>query len=55
MWQACVRYPQTARGWAEFARCLADRGEWSNCRIAAEQVLKAAPPDEATAKAMLSR
>ena len=54
MWQACVRYPQTARGWAEFARCLADRGEWSNCRIAAERVLKAAPPDEATAKAMLS-
>lgn len=54
MWQACVRYPQTPRGWAEFARCLADRGEWDNCRIAVERALKAGPPDEATAKAMLS-
>jgi hypothetical protein len=54
MWQACVRYPQTMRGWAEFARCLADRSEWANCRIAAEQVLRAGPPDEATAIAMLA-
>jgi tetratricopeptide (TPR) repeat protein len=53
MWQACVRYPQTVRGWAEFARCLAERREWKNCRIAAQQVLKAGRPDEATAMAML--
>jgi tetratricopeptide (TPR) repeat protein len=54
LWQACVRYPRTARGWAEFARCLADRREWSNCRIAAERVLEARSPDESTATAMLS-
>src|ERR1700728_1704120 len=41
LWQLCVRYPQTARGWAEFARCLAERGEWTNCRQAVAQVFNA--------------
>ena len=38
-WQIIVRYPRSARGWAEFARAFADRGEWENCRAAARQVL----------------
>ena len=54
MWQICARYPQTARGFAEFARCLADRGEWNNCRIAVQRVLTAGQPDEATAQATLA-
>jgi tetratricopeptide (TPR) repeat protein len=49
-----VRYPDTARGWAEFARCLADRREWRNCRIAATRVLEAGAADEPTATALLS-
>src|ERR1700728_2958013 len=52
LWQLCVRYPQTARGWAEFARCLAERREWSNARVAAEHVLAAESPDETSAIAM---
>jgi hypothetical protein len=54
IWQACVRHPQKARGWAEFARRLSDRGRWNYCRIASERVFKAGPPDEPTAIAMLS-
>ena len=54
LWQACVRYPQTQRGWAEFGRALADRGEWSSCRVAVDQVLLATSCDKATAKAVLS-
>ena len=25
LWQACVRFPRTARGWAEYARCFGTR------------------------------
>ncbi len=38
-WQIIVRYPRSARGWVEFARAFADRGEWENCRAAARRVL----------------
>jgi hypothetical protein len=38
LWQVCVRYPQTERGWAELARAFAERRDWSNCRITAEHV-----------------
>ena len=54
MWQACVRHPQTARGWAEFARALADRQDWNNCRIAVQHVLEAGESDAATADAAAS-
>src|SRR5581483_2130650 len=54
MWQACVRYPRTMRPWAEFARRLADRAAWSDCRMATEYVLRADAIDEITAKAVLS-
>src|ERR1700733_7203951 len=54
IWQACIRYPQTARGWAEFARCLAERREWNNSRTAAERVLNARATDPETAKPLLA-
>jgi hypothetical protein len=54
MWQACLRYPRTVRPWAEFARRLADRAAWSDCRMATEYVLRADAIDEITAKVVLS-
>jgi hypothetical protein len=54
LWQACLRYPQSLRGWAEFARALSDRRDWVNCRIAASHVLSASErPDIASATATL--
>ena len=54
LWQACVRFPGSPRGWAEFARSFADRGEWEHCLIAARHVLAAdMTPDVATGTAML--
>jgi tetratricopeptide (TPR) repeat protein len=35
LWQVCVRHPDDARGWAEYARFFAERYEWQNCRLAA--------------------
>ena len=53
LWQACVRYPHAMRGWAEFARALADRGEWDSCKIAAQHVLDSDAGDEPTVIATL--
>src|SRR5262249_55024696 len=54
LWQACVRYPDDARGWAEYARCFAERYEWQNCRLAVERAF-ATPgvPAPACADALL--
>jgi hypothetical protein len=53
-WQACVRYPGSPRGWAEYARCFADRHEWENCCYAARRALSMrAAPDAASADALL--
>jgi len=32
-------YPDDVRGWAEYARCFAERYEWRNCRLAVERSL----------------
>ncbi len=55
LWQIVVRYPQSARGWAEYARRFAQRRDWTNCRLALSKAL-AWPkrPDVATALAMLA-
>src|SRR5262249_27903682 len=55
LWQACVRFPRTARGWAEYACCFAERYEWKNCRIAISRAI-AFPgvPDTASATALLA-
>lgn len=39
LWQIVVRYPDSPRGWAEYARRFAHRHEWENCRRAAQNVL----------------
>jgi hypothetical protein len=39
LWQIVVRYPNSPRGWAEYARRFARRYEWENCRLAAQKVL----------------
>ncbi len=38
LWQMVVRFPQNARGLAEFARAFANRAEWQHCRLALRQV-----------------
>jgi Sulfotransferase domain len=37
LWQVVVRYPQSVRGWAEFARAFANRAEWAHCRLAMQR------------------
>lgn len=55
LWQIVVRYPQSARGWAEYARHFAERHEWEYCRIAAQFVLERCQrPDPATASATVT-
>jgi len=54
LWQAIVRYPDTSRGWAEFARHLALRGAWSYCRTAASHALNNAKTIDAATVASLS-
>jgi hypothetical protein len=55
LWQACMRFPGSVRGWAEYSRCFAERYEWKNCRIATALAV-AAPgiPDVASANALLA-
>jgi len=55
LWQTCVRYPDDARGWAEYARCFAERYDWRNCRLAIERAV-AIPgvPTPAAAAALLA-
>lgn len=40
LWQAAVRWPDSPRPWAEYARYLADRSEWSYCRAAVVRALQ---------------
>src|SRR5829696_4919510 len=54
LWQAIVGYPDTSRGWAEFARHLALRGAWSYCRTAASHALNNAKTIDAATVASLS-
>jgi hypothetical protein len=54
LWQAVIRDPYDARGWAEYARHLAYRGDWSNCRIAADHALKAPRASDSAAVSLLS-
>jgi hypothetical protein len=55
LWQACVRYPDDARGWSDYARRFAERYEWRNCRIAVARAF-ALPgaPTPASAAALLA-
>lgn len=55
LWQIVVRYPESARGWAEYARRFAQRRDWANCRLALSKALAwSQRPDAATALAMLA-
>jgi hypothetical protein len=55
LWQACVRHPADARGFAEYARAFAERYEWRNCRLAVRRAF-AFPgiPSPASAAALLA-
>ena len=55
LWQIVVRHPQSARGWAEYARRFAQRRDWANCRLALSKALAwPGRPDIATALAILA-
>ena len=43
LWQAVVQHPQSARGWAEFAKAFATRFNWANARLALDKAM-ASPP-----------
>src|SRR5262249_9686099 len=55
LWQACVRYRDDARGFAEYARAFAERYEWANCRLAVQRAFAmAADPGPQAADALLA-
>ncbi|MFZ2004401.1 MAG: hypothetical protein WAV02_04910 [Stellaceae bacterium] len=55
LWQLTVRYPRSARGWAEYAKSLGERQEWAHCRQALFQLLSfKVAADRATAEAALT-
>lgn len=43
LWQAVIRFPRSARGYAEFARFLADRGDYGQAQVAIERALAMHP------------
>ena len=55
LWQAIVQHPQSARGWAEFAKAFAIRFDWVNARLALDKAIASPTSSEPlSARAILA-